>query len=337
MYFSKESVLALYRSLSTLYPKDDIEQQGGTQFVSEIKYFLAADHFKKQKGKSCDTQKKDDKDFFVQSVGMIVLLSENGSCLATKNFSKSIGDARDFDVGSNFFSANAVAKSRISPDPQKFPSRHPQLLTIIRGVIDTYSGGYENLANDKEYLGGNIRKYAILFLWLNRFSDFSSKDSIYNVSLSNLKENFSSELISSLRWNSKEVKDEVANLLADIQLVDNQPNFERKDFSADSEIADSSSSKSLQCVKIPLDITSENDKNQIKQNLIMKLNEIESTEKGEGFNLLSQLVLFGIQNGKLISENGISPNELASESNISDNYHQHLRFGTQIYNYAKKK
>lgn len=231
MYFSKESVLSLYRKLSTLYPKDDIEQQGGTQFASEIKYFLAADYFKKQKGKACDTQIKDDKDFFVLSVGKVVLLSENGNYLATKNFAKSIGDARDFDVGSNFFSANAVAKSKISPEPQKFPNRHPQLLTIIRGVIDTYTGGYESLANDKEYLGGNIKKYAILFLWLNRFSDFSSTDSIYNDCLFNLKKNYSTELISSFRWSSQEVKNEVENLLIDIQLVDNKPSFEREDFS----------------------------------------------------------------------------------------------------------
>ena len=230
MYFSKESVLTLYGSLSSLYPKDDIEQQGGTQFVSEIKYFLATDYFKRQKGKPCDTQIKEDKEFFVHSVGKVVLLSDNGNYLATKNFAKSVGDARDFDVGSNFFSANAVAKSKITPDPQKFPNRHPQLLTIISGVIDTYSGGYKNLANDKEYLGGNIRKYAILFLWLNRFSDFSSKDSIYNVSLFNLEKNFSSELISSLRWNSKEVKDEVEQLLIGIQLIDKKPTFERDDF-----------------------------------------------------------------------------------------------------------
>ena len=231
MYFSKESVLSLYRKLSTLYPKDDIEQQGGTQFASEIKYFLATDYFKKQKGKSCDTHIKDDKDFFVLSVGKVVLLSDNGNCLATKNFAKSVGDARDFDVGSNFFSANAVAKSKVSSEPQKFPNRHPQLLTIVKGVIDTYSGGYENLANDKEYLGRNIQKYAILFLWLNRFSDFNSADSIYNDCLFNLKNDFSTELISSLRWSSQEVKNEVENLLVDIQLVDNKPNFEREDFS----------------------------------------------------------------------------------------------------------
>ena len=102
MYFSKEFLIALYKKLSSLYPKDDIEQQGGTQFASELKYFLATDYFKKHKGKPCDANIKDDKDFFVLSVGKIVLLSDNGNCLATKNFAKSVGDARDFDVGTIF-------------------------------------------------------------------------------------------------------------------------------------------------------------------------------------------------------------------------------------------
>lgn len=335
MYFSKESILSLYRRLSSLYPKDDIEQQGGTQFASELKYFLATDYFKKQKGKPCDANIKDDKDFFVLSVGKIVLLSDNGNYLATKNFAKSVGDARDFDVGSNFFSANAVAKSKISPEPQKFPNRHPQLLTIIRGVIDTYTGGYESLANDKEYLGGNIKKYAILFLWLNRFSNFTSKESVYTDSLFNLKKDFSSELVSALRWDSQEIKNEVANQLVDIQLVDNKPNFEREDFLKNSETTDFISPDNYSYIKIPLNIDSSSDKTQLRQNLIASLNKIESSDKDDGFNLLSKLVLFGIQNGKTIIENDISPNELASASNISDNYHQHLRFGIQIYNYAK--
>ena len=325
----------MYKKLSSLYSGNDIEAQGGTQFVSELKYFLATDYFKKQKGKACDTNLKDDKDFFVSSVGKIVLLAGDGSFLATKNFANSIGEARDFDVGSNFFSANAVAKSKISPEPQKFPNRHPQLLTIIRGVIDTYTGGYESLANDKEYLGGNIKKYAILFLWLNRFSNFTSKESVYTDSLFNLKKDFSSELVSALRWDSQEIKNEVANQLVDIQLVDNKPNFEREDFLKNSETTDFISPDNYSYIKIPLNIDSSSDKTQLRQNLIASLNKIESSDKDDGFNLLSKLVLFGIQNGKTIVENGISPNELASDSNISDNYHQHLRFGIQIYNYAK--
>lgn len=237
MYFSKEFVIALYKKLASLYSKDDIEQQGGTQFASELKYFLATDYFKKQKGKSCDVNIKNDKDFFVFSVGKIVLLSNDGSFLATKNFANSVGDAKDFDVGSNFFSANAVAVSKKTSDPQKFPNRHPQLLTIINGIIDTYSGGYENLAKDKEYLGGIVRKYALVFLWLNRFSSFNSKESIYSDSLFNLKKDFSSELVSALQWNSDEVRREVEKLLSDVQLVENKPNFEREDFIMNLELS----------------------------------------------------------------------------------------------------
>ncbi|MCR5605712.1 MAG: AAA family ATPase [Treponema sp.] len=335
MYFSKKFLLYLYKKLSSLYSGTDIEAQGGTQFVSELKYFLATDYFKKQKGKACDTKLKDDKDFFVSSVGKIVLLTEDGSFLATKNFANSVGEARDFDVGSNFFSANAVAKSRISTEPQKFPNRHPQLLSITKGVVDTYSGGYENFATDAEYFGRNQKKYAILFLWLNRFSNFTSKESVYTDSLFNLKKDFSSELISVLKWESSEVKSEVENLLTDVQLTETKSSFEKGDFSKTNETVESFSTDDFKCIKIPELIDLSSDRKQIKQNLIAKLNEIESSDKDDGFNLLSQLVLFGIQNGKIITENDISPNELASESNISDNYHQHLRFGIQIYNHAK--
>ena len=107
------------------------------------------------------------------------------------------------------------------------------------------------------------------------------------------------------------------------------------DFSQNAETTDFISPDKYSYIKIPLNIDSSSDKTQLRQNLITSLNKIESSDKDDGFNLLSKLVLFGIQNGKTIVENGISPNELASDSNISDNYHQHLRFGIQIYNYAK--
>jgi len=45
MYFSKTSLKELYSKMSTLYSGEDIEAQGGTQFVSEMKYFLAMDEF----------------------------------------------------------------------------------------------------------------------------------------------------------------------------------------------------------------------------------------------------------------------------------------------------
>lgn len=92
----------------------------------------------------------------------------------------------------------------------------------------------------------------------------------------------------------------------------------------------------LNYIKLPINNDSNNDKDQIKQQLIASLNKIKSDDKDEGFNLLSQLVLFGIQNGNIITDNNISVNELASKANISDNYHQHIRYGIQIYNHAKK-
>lgn len=107
------------------------------------------------------------------------------------------------------------------------------------------------------------------------------------------------------------------------------------DFSQNAETTDFISPDKYSYIKIPLNTDSSSDKTQLRQNLIAALNKIESSDKDDGFNLLSKLVLFGIQNGKTIIENDISPNELASASNISDNYHQHLRFGIQIYNYAK--
>ena len=91
----------------------------------------------------------------------------------------------------------------------------------------------------------------------------------------------------------------------------------------------------LSYIKLPIINDSNTDRDQIKQSLIQKLNKINSDTRDDGFNLISQLVLFGIQNGKIISENSFTANELANESDITDNYHQHLRSGIQIYNHAR--
>lgn len=337
MYFSKEFLIALYKKLSSLYPKDDIEQQGGTQFASELKYFLATDYFKKQKGKPCDANIKDDKDFFVLSVGKIVLLSDNGNYLATKNFAKSVGDARDFDVGSNFFSANAVAKSKISPEPQKFPNRHPQLLTIIRGVIDTYTGGYESLANDKVYLGGNIKKYAILFLWLNRFSNFTSKESVYTDSLFNLKKDFSSELVSALRWTSTEIKNEIEKLLADVQLVENKPILEKQDFVITTELSDIIDDNENYFIKIPLIYSKQTNTDILKNELINQFSEVIKTREDKDYKFSARQIIFGIQHGKdidnLLTQNLSTYKEIVIGAGASDT--NPINFGTQIYRMFK--
>ena len=180
MYLSKDSLKKLYSKMASLYSGNDIESQGGTQFVSEIKYFLATDEFQKTKNHFCNTQNKSDKDTFVELVGRVVQISNPVSSISldTKNFSQSLGQSKDYDVGSNFFSANAVKNSLTSRTPLDFPTRHPRLLICDNGTIRVADDAYVHFANEDAYLGRSQLKYALLFLWLNRFSNFISINSI---------------------------------------------------------------------------------------------------------------------------------------------------------------
>ena len=218
--------------LASLYSGGDIEAQGGTQFVSELKYFFAADEFKKKMSRACDTQIKSDKDLFIKCVGSMVYLSTENSeqLFFTKNFANSFGESKDYNVGSNFFSVNVVKTSMHSSSSLRFPERHAELLSVAKGKIDVSPVGYENITADKNYLGSSIKKFAILFLWLNRYTDFVSKDSIYSDCLKNLKDKYSGELIANLKWKDNSVKTEIKNLIADIKLSDEQEFLKRKDF-----------------------------------------------------------------------------------------------------------
>lgn len=232
MYFEKTFLLNLYKMLASLYPGGDIEAQGGTQFVSELKYFFAADEFKKKMNRACDTQIKSDKDLFIKCVGSMVYLSTENSELLffTKNFANSFGESKDYNVGSNFFSVNVVKTSMHSSSSLRFPERHAELLSVTKGKIDISPIGYENIAADKNYLGSSIKKFAILFLWLNRYTDFVSKDSIYSDCLKNLKDKYSDTLIDNLKWKDNSVKSEIKNLIADMELSDEQEFLKKKDF-----------------------------------------------------------------------------------------------------------
>ena len=113
MYLSKESVINLFFQMNFLYSGEDIQKQGGTQFYSELKYFLALDEFITSEKRPCNTKDKDDKQKFINNVGHVVQLSSPTAetSLDAKNFFDSFGQNKDFDVGSNFFSAGAVNKS----------------------------------------------------------------------------------------------------------------------------------------------------------------------------------------------------------------------------------
>ncbi len=210
MYFSKISLKELYSKMSTLYPGEDIEAQGGTQFVSEMKYFLAMDEFYFFNRKACDTNINSDRDKFIEYVGNVVLLSDPkiSNRFYTKNFSKSFGKNSDFDIGSNFFSVNAVKNSKTSKEPVKFPSRHPRLLICDKGEISIADDAYENFSLETPYFGTSLQQKAtILLFWLNRNTEFQSNESMYNDFITHIKKHHTEKLIQALTFESHKSKD----------------------------------------------------------------------------------------------------------------------------------
>ena len=231
MFFSKEYLVDLYGKMATLYSGVDIDAQGGTQFVSELKYFFATDEFMKKFNRECDTRGRIDKDGFIECVGSMVFLSSNTSGLpfGTINFSKSFVEKKDYNVGSNFFSVNVVKNSLSSDNDFHFPNRHPVLLLIKDGKVSVDHSGYDNLAKSGDYLGESLHKYAILFLWLNRFSDFSSEEKVYQDGLSFLKGKYSIDMVGCLRWEQEDVKKEIESLLKGVGFGDSPAYLFRND------------------------------------------------------------------------------------------------------------
>ncbi|MDD5928328.1 MAG: AAA family ATPase [Spirochaetales bacterium] len=232
MYFSKDDLISLYKKLSSLYPGNDIEAQGGTQFVSELRYFFATDEFKKNKSRACDTKIKEDKELFIKYVGSLVYLSniDSNTLLSTKNFYKSLGESKDFNVGSNFFSVNVVKSSMLSDSSLRFPERHAQLLTVTKGVLDISENGYSNISSSQDYLGNSVNKFAILFLWLNRYVKFDSVGTLYSNFLNYLKTKYTANLITSLKWNTEIVKTEINNIIQEFSFTDEPYYLSKDDF-----------------------------------------------------------------------------------------------------------
>lgn len=224
MYLGKEFLKLLFEKMSSLYTGNDINDQGGTQFVSEIRYFFATDEFLKHNNRTCDTKNKDDKNLFIKYVGDFVYLSDadEKNIFYTKNFSKSFGNSKDYDVGSNFFSVNVVKNSLNSNKALPFPSRHPVLLDVKSGTLNINSSAYTNISDDAYYFGGNSKKFAILFLWLNRYSKFNSTETLYNDFFKILENKYTKEFIDCMKWKSNDLKDEILNLVKNIDVSETQ-------------------------------------------------------------------------------------------------------------------
>ena len=215
MYLSKNAVRNLFLQMNYLYSEKNFQKQGRIQFVSIMKYFFAMDEFIKQAKHSCDTRNREDKEIFISNVAKVVRLSdpqENISC-DTKDLFSVFGNDKKLDVGSNFFSANAISASLKSEKKILFPTRFPALLECNKGIISIVDDAYERFANDKDYLFGNINNFALLFLWLNRNTHFLNEKTAYTDFLNHLKNTYSPQIVASLKWESTEVKQKIDEFL----------------------------------------------------------------------------------------------------------------------------
>lgn len=187
-YISKELLLKAYKELSYL-TEDHL--QGQTQTVSEIRHMFAFDMFFKEKEKSCDLFRKEDKDLFVGNVRYIVNIENDDY---TVNFFTNIKTIADCGVGSNFTSSGVVNNSRHNTiQKYEYPTRgqHP-LFNVQNGVI-LRNASY--LGNIKYYLS-NEKISAAFAIWLLRgrnileLSPTAIKDSLYSFLTKDLVDEF---------------------------------------------------------------------------------------------------------------------------------------------------
>ena len=199
MYLSKELILAAYADLATLTA--DPTQQGTTQKVSAIRYFIAMDAFFKQTTRAvCDTNVSDDRVKFCACVADVVGISDS---LYTPAFYWPLKEhSGDCGTGSNFFSAGQVNYSRTGPN-QDFPypkrSGWPPLLIAKNGKVRVFSKRRETGYHNINWYIGEERHRAAILIWIAReWGTFSGANEL-SVELKNEALNhYSNELLEAI-------------------------------------------------------------------------------------------------------------------------------------------
>ena len=220
MYLSKESLKNLFSNMRVLFPTKD-----GTQLCSCIRYFFALDEFKKKEEHPCNSENDADRKSFIKYVGNVVRLSplQSKQALYTTNFKK-IANSDNYATTNNLFSSSQVRMSKNSQKPEPYPSNKRNatnkspLFICSNGVIDFASDGYKNFVAD--YLKNSDRNFALLFLWLNRYTEFSTKKSVYKEFVENLAEHYSAKMFTTLHWKSQNVKKLIEDFIVDVSTSD---------------------------------------------------------------------------------------------------------------------
>lgn len=187
-YYSKQSLLNAYKTLSTL--SADPRTQGATQKVSAIRYILALDMFYKSHQRECDLNTTADAHEYTENVGKVV--SINHECY-TSNFHESINRHADYAVGSNFYSVNVVQLSKTNGGERLiFPRRGSNPLMYVQ----TGKLYWDNVLVDNisSYIGLGEHK-AALVIWLLRNSNKINGIDLYNSSKDALSFIFTSKMV----------------------------------------------------------------------------------------------------------------------------------------------
>ena len=186
-YISKDTLLAVYKKLSTL--SADPSTQGATQKVSTIRYFLALDMFYRQFGRGCNVKDKNDAAAYIENVGKVV--SVNGS-LYTSNFFYPLNDNPDYAVGSNFYSVNVVRESTTNGGEKLvFPRRGGNpVMSVQSGIL------YEDdeLTKNIEIYISSADYHTALIIWLLRNKEIDATN-FYISALTALKSMFTNNFI----------------------------------------------------------------------------------------------------------------------------------------------
>ncbi len=206
MYLPKELILSAYAKLATL--SADPTQQGATQRVSAIRYFLAMDAFEKRTDKqACDTKIATDRHIFNDCVCNVVAISQSEYSPAFYVPLKS--HSGDCGTGSNFYSAGQVNISLTTASPCFYPKRSGwlPLLTVKAGKVSIYreagKTGYDNLPS---YISTEEQRTA-LFVWLARKWDgFQKEDTLCNDLKTFALKHYSLSLIESIFPPDLEIK-----------------------------------------------------------------------------------------------------------------------------------
>ena len=204
-YLNKNAILKAYKGLSKL--SADPMLQGATQKVSIIRHFLALDSFFNQFHRNCNTRSKEDRKEFIDKVGHVCTVYKD---FYTTNFYFPLKEARDCNVGSNFYSAGQVKISLSAPNEiHPYPTRggYKQLFEIQNGELRRELPMYVNF---NDYVT-SVEERVALIVWLLRKTYIPSvSDEILDNIKDALSTLYSSELISILIADESQTKIELS-------------------------------------------------------------------------------------------------------------------------------